>query len=237
MPDAAIDEQRIVAARRTVGHRARRRMRELIAGADHVIIEAEFVVELARGRRKHRILRWARRRRRYTRQRSSVDHPFHRKIQLANRLADVLGVFLLHPSLGDLVGNVNPQHAAFRSIERRPRYPVFIGARTDPGGQPSLDLLPRVGQCDHFTGHSILRHTTFPTGFPPSVENLPCLTDSVLESSLLGRGREVLFRPANRLSRNSRIAQKIRVQYISYRILTPSLSITYRDSNKTLNII
>ena len=54
---AAIDEQRIVAARRAVGHRPRRRVRKLIAGADHEIVETEFRIELPDGGSEDRFRR------------------------------------------------------------------------------------------------------------------------------------------------------------------------------------
>src|SRR5579859_502741 len=52
--NAAVDEQRIVAARWAVRYRAGRGVRKLVARTDHEVIETEPAVKLAGGRSENR---------------------------------------------------------------------------------------------------------------------------------------------------------------------------------------
>ncbi len=141
MPDAAINKQRIVAARRAVGYRARRRMRELIPGADHVIIEAEFRIQLTVGRAEERLGSLGLRGQFGARR---VLHHSYIQIQLADDAENVVAMLLLHPLLCHMVGYRHVERLTLQAVKYRPHNPIFKGLWTDLGGQTLLNCLPGI---------------------------------------------------------------------------------------------
>ena len=98
-------------------------------------------------------------------------------------LPDVLGVFLLHPLLGDLIRHRHSQRPALFTLKRRSRDPVFVGPSTDLRSQPGLNLFPWICQCDRFPCHTPSPHTKFPHDFHNPWKSCPISPILFLESS------------------------------------------------------
>jgi hypothetical protein len=195
LTDTAVDEQRVVAARRIAGHRSSSRVGELVAGTNHEVFELEFRIELAAGRCEYRLSQrswihsWRSTRGSLTVTRAgNVDDVVNGKFQQVNCGADLLAVFLLNEILGHLVRDGDPQRTILQTFQRSPHDPVVKFLNRDLLRQRRLDLLPGVEASSASNSRSryvqIPLHVTFSQAPPGSSHTIPTGFPQLWKSTL-----------------------------------------------------
>src|SRR5579871_35721 len=163
-PHTAIDEKRVVAARRIARYRPGSCVRELIAGTDHEVLKSEFRIQLSGSTGKDRLAHTGAAggvtraaltgNTRHSLvgalvkalvQAQFIDDSLNRKLQLPNRLSYLTSIFHFQELPGDLIRYQDPKYAVIVALQLGPHHPVLVRLRGNLGTQPGLDSFPHIG--------------------------------------------------------------------------------------------